>query len=108
MVKYFQKVKDLAPAFKHFEIFHISGAENAQVDTLFQLATTFSNFLGHAFIKYLEQSSINEVDKVLQINDEPSWMDPIIQYLTDGTLSKDPLEVKRLRWAASQYVLMDG
>ena len=35
-------------------------------------------------------------------------MDLIIQYLTNRSLFADPLEVKRLRWMASQYILMNG
>ena len=34
-------------------------------------------------------------------------MDPIVQYLTDGTLLMDPSEAKQLRWMASQYILMN-
>ena len=45
---------------------------------------------------------------MLQLNDEPSWMDLIIQYLTNKTLPTDPSEAKRLRWTASQYILMNG
>ena len=42
-----------------------------------------------------------------QINNESSWIDPIIQYLTNGALLGDSLETKRLRWMASQYMLMN-
>ena len=35
-------------------------------------------------------------------------MNPIIQYLTDKTLPTYPLEAKRLRQTASQYILMNG
>ena len=34
-------------------------------------------------------------------------MDSIIQYLTDRTLPIDSSEAKRLRWMASQYILMN-
>ena len=35
-------------------------------------------------------------------------MDPIVWYFTDGTLPMDLSEAKRLRWMASQYILMNG
>ena len=100
-------MKDLILVLKYFEIFHISRTENARADVLSQLATTSFNSLGRTFIECLEQSNIDKVKKMLQITDEPSWMDPIIQYLTDETLPTDPSEAKQLRWMASQYILMN-
>ena len=94
MMKYLQKVKDITSVLKYFEIFHIPRTENARADALSRLTTTTFNSLGRTFIKYLQQSSIDKVEEVLQINDESSWMDPIIQYLTDGTLPTDPSEAK--------------
>ena len=46
--------------------------------------------LGRIFIECLKQSSIDKIEEVLQLTVEPSWMDLIIQYLTDGTLSMNP------------------
>ena len=107
MMKYLQKVKDLTLTLKYFEISYIPRKKNARANVLSWFATTSFNSLDRTFIKYLEQPSIDKVEKVLQINDEPCWMDPIIQYLTDGVLSVDP-SVKWLQWMASQYILMNG
>ena len=65
-----------------------------EIAVLFRLAITSFNSLDRTFIKYLEQLSIDKIEEVLQIDDEPSWMDSIIQYLTDGILSINPSEVK--------------
>ena len=35
-------------------------------------------------------------------------MDPIVRYLTDRVLPVDPSKAKRLRWMASQYVIING
>ncbi|XP_073101239.1 uncharacterized protein [Elaeis guineensis] len=108
MAIYLQKVKDLVTNLRYFKIFHIHRIENAQADALSKLATTAYSSLGRTFVKYLEQSSIDKNEKVLQLAAEPSWMDPIIRYLSDGVLPEDPVEAKRTRWAASQFVMMDG
>ena len=108
MAKYHQKVKDLVAPFKYFEISHIPRAENAQVDALFRLATSDYGTLGRTFVESLERPSVDRVEEVLQLAVEPSWMDPIAHYLTDGSTPEDPAEAKRLRWAASQYVMIDG
>ena len=65
MMNYLQKVKDLTSVFRYFEISHILRIENARSDVFFRFTTTPSNLLGHTFIKYLEQSSIDKVDEVL-------------------------------------------
>ena len=109
IMKYLQNVKDLTSTLKYFEIFYIPRIKNAQADILSRLTSTSSfNSLDRTFIEYLEQLSIDKVEKVLQLTDEPSWIDLIIQYLTDGTLPMDPSEVKRLSWTVSQYILMNS
>ena len=93
---------------KYFEISHIPRTENARADALSRLATSAYDSLGRMFVKNLQQPSIDRVEEVQQLTSEPSWMDPIVRYLSDGTSPEDPAEAKRLRWSASQYVIMDG
>ncbi|XP_073101397.1 uncharacterized protein [Elaeis guineensis] len=102
MAKYRQKVKDLVAPFGYFGIFHIPRTENARADALSRLATSDYGALGRTFMQNLERPSIDEVKEVLQLAAGQSWMDPITQYLTDGSIPEDPAEAKRLRWAASQ------
>ncbi|XP_073112596.1 uncharacterized protein [Elaeis guineensis] len=94
MAIYLQKVKDLMTNLRYFKIFHIFRTENARVDVLFRLATTAYSSLGRTFVECLEQPSIDKNEKVLRLTAEPSWMDPIIQYLSDRVLPKDLLEAK--------------
>ncbi|XP_073107347.1 uncharacterized protein [Elaeis guineensis] len=108
MAIYLQKVKHLVRNLRYFEIFNILRIENARVDVLFRLAMTAYSSLGRTFMECLEQPSIDKNENVLQLTAEPSWMDPIIEYLSDGVLLEDPAEAKRTRWAAFQYVMMDG
>ena len=79
---------------KYFEISHILRVENARTDVLSRLVTTLCSLLDRTFIEYLKQSNIDKIKEVLQINDELSWMDLIIQFLTDETLPADPLKAK--------------
>ena len=107
MMKYLQKMKDFTASLKYFKIFHIFRSENAWADILSQLATIAFNSLGRTFVECLKQSSIDKVEKILQLTIKPNWMDSIVQYLTDGILLVDSSEAKRLRWMASQYVVMN-
>ena len=108
MVKYLQKVKDLVARLGYLEISHIPRSENARADALSRLATSTFDSLGRTFVENLEQPSIDRVEEILQLTAEPSWMDPIVRYLTDGISPENPAEAKWLRWSASQYVIMDG
>ena len=108
MAKYLQKVRDLVTHLKYFEISHIPRSENTWADALSRLATSAYDALGRILVESLEQPSIDRAEEVLQLATEPRWMDPIVQYLTNGTSPEDPTEAKRLRWAASQYVMVDG
>ncbi|XP_073104413.1 uncharacterized protein [Elaeis guineensis] len=108
MAKYLLKAKDLVARFGYFEISHIPRSENVRADVLSRLATSAYDALGRTFVESLERPSIDRPKEVLQLAAKPSWMDPIVQYLTDGTSPEDPVEAKRLQWSASQYVMMDG
>lgn len=44
---------------------------------------------------------------VLQTNSEPCWMDPLIYYLQEGTLSKDKAEIKRLKNWPTLFVVLN-
>ena len=47
-------------------------------------------------IEVLELPSIDKSEQVSNISARPSWMDPILSFLHDGTLSKDKSEAHRL------------
>ena len=107
MKRYLRKLQALTPSFKLFEICHVPRAENSRADLLSKLATSASDQLGRTYIEYLERPSIDQDDEVHCADQEPSWMDPIIRYLSHGDLLSDSVEAKRLRWMASQYILLD-
>ena len=39
---------------------------------------------------------------------EPSWMDPIVTYLTTGDLPSEKTEAQRVRYYIAQYHLTNG
>ena len=44
----------------------------------------------------------------MEIDHEPSWIDPLIIYLRDGVLPQDAKEAWKLRNQASRYLLYEG
>ncbi|XP_077251714.1 uncharacterized protein LOC143890925 [Tasmannia lanceolata] len=74
----------------------------------------FSEDKEERMIKYLEkETSILKSslslgrEEVLQLSEEPSWMDPIVRYLKDGNVPSDRKEARRFVAKAAHYIL-DG
>ncbi|XP_077237336.1 uncharacterized protein LOC143879015 [Tasmannia lanceolata] len=76
----------------------------------------FSDAKEEWMIKYLEKETSAlrsfpnpsvEREEILQLNAEPSWMDPIAQYLKDGVLPSDRKEARCLIAKAAHYIF-DG
>ena len=55
-------------------------------------------------VQYLPSIDIPEV---LQVQNEGSWMAPIISYLKDGILPEGKDEAKKLRVRSARYVLLN-
>ncbi|XP_077232479.1 uncharacterized protein LOC143869806 [Tasmannia lanceolata] len=104
MLKYLEKVREKVSLFKEFEIVQISRTLNARADALSRMASPETTSWGNAYIEVLSRPSI-EREEVTHIDHEPSWMDPIVQYLKDGTLPEDQKEARRITAKSALYVL---
>ena len=81
MMKYLQKVKDLASSFNIMNILQIPRTKNMRADLLSKLATVGAVDLKRtSYLETLEKLSIEE-HEVMQTDLEPSWIDPILHYL---------------------------
>ncbi|KAL5556819.1 hypothetical protein UlMin_039055 [Ulmus minor] len=56
-------------------------------------------------LEILDEPSIDKRQQVDAISDKPTWMDPIIAYLRDGTLPQDKFEARRIRYRSARYFL---
>ena len=72
------KVTILRFIFNYFEIAHIPRLENAQANALSNFATLGYDRLGKSYIKHLEKPSMDNVEKILPVDQELSWIDLII------------------------------
>ena len=97
MVRYLEKVKELTPAFSSFNIRQIPRLENTRADLLSKLATSALAELPRGILfKVLKHPSAEESWPVMEIDHEPSWVDPLITYLKDGVLPQDAKEARKL------------
>ncbi|KAL5540600.1 hypothetical protein UlMin_043549 [Ulmus minor] len=92
--------------FESFEITHIPRAENLEADRLAQIGSRIDrNSECHVDILL---SPSNGGVSVNQVNEEPTWMTPIIEYLLKGELPQDRVEARALRIRAACYTYMVG
>ena len=60
-------------------------------------------------VEHLLEPSVNVDDEeVSPVMSEPSWMDPIWDYLVDGTLPSDPNEASKLRARSARLTIHRG
>ncbi|XP_077223407.1 uncharacterized protein LOC143857019 [Tasmannia lanceolata] len=106
IIKYLEKVRREISVFEEFQIVQVPRTLTACADALSKITSSGMFEQGNVYTDILPQPSV-EREEVLQPNEEPSWMDPIIQYLKDGIMPPDRKEARRLVVRAVHYVL-DG
>ena len=72
-----------------------------------KLATALQEDLSRSTpVEYLAEPSIDLCDvEVAQVGSEPSWMDPIWDYIIDGRLSDDPKEAAKIRTRSGRFTI---
>ncbi|KAL5582796.1 hypothetical protein UlMin_015238 [Ulmus minor] len=106
MASYLEKAKELLGQFDTVTITQIPRNENTNADALARLATGLEDSLLKTVpLEILDEPSIDKRQQVDAISDKPTWMDPIITYLRDGTLPQDKFEARRLRYRSARYFL---
>ena len=58
-------------------------------------------------MEFLAKPSIHTKQGVMELIQEPSWMDPIVTYLKIGKQPEDRTEARILRLKVARYVLYD-
>ena len=110
MILYLQKIRDLLKKFVLVQVKHVPRAENSRADALAKLATALQEDLSNITpVKYLAKPSIDLCDvKVTQIRFEPSWMEPIWDYIIDRSLPDDPKEAAKIRTRSARFTNHKG
>ncbi|XP_077231532.1 uncharacterized protein LOC143864659 [Tasmannia lanceolata] len=108
MVKYLQRVRSLASEFGSFEVVRVLRTENTKADVLSKLAASGYTALREIRMEFLKTSSIDgQPVAVMEVEDEPCWMDEIIRYLRSGELPGEKKEARKVVQRASRFSL-DG
>ena len=110
MQEYLGRVKRLQSDFKSFNLTHVSRSGNTHADSLATLATPSAHDLPRIIlVEDLCQTSSTGKDtaRIHQIRKNPSWMDPIMNFLKDDTLPEGKLEADKIRRNAPRFWLSE-
>ena len=110
MILYLKKVREFLRKFIRVQIKHVSRTENSRADALAKLATASQEDLGRLIpVEHLPEPSVSlDNGEVSPVMSEPSWMDPIWDYLVDGTLPSDLKEASKLRARSARFTVHRG
>ena len=110
MILYLKKVRELLKKFVRVQIRHIPRAENSRADALAKLATASQEDLNRLTpVEHLSEPSVDLNNEQISPNmSEPSWMDPIWDYLIEGLLPDDLKEASKLRSRSARFTIHQG
>ncbi|GJY55573.1 reverse transcriptase domain-containing protein [Tanacetum coccineum] len=99
MIKYLEKVKNLASTFHEFSIKQVPRGENKKVDALSKIASTsFAHLSKQVLVEELKEKSIDEQEILAVVEEEGhTWMTSVHEYLTKGILPKEKKKARAIR-----------
>ena len=110
MILYLKKVRELLKKFLRVQIKNVPKAENSRADALAKLATASQEDLDRLVpVEHLSEPSLSvNSEEVSPVMSEPSWTDPIWDYLVEGALPSDPNEASQLRARSAIFTIHRG
>ena len=110
MILYLRKVRDLMKKIMLVQVKHVPRAENSRADALAKLAIASQEDLSRSTpVEYLAEPSIDLYDVVVaSVESELSWMDPIWNYIIDGSLPDDSKEAAKIRARYARFTNHKG
>ncbi|GJY83679.1 reverse transcriptase domain-containing protein [Tanacetum coccineum] len=110
MVKYLEKVKTLAKAFREFLINQVPRKENKKADALSKMASTsFAHLSKQVLVEELKEKSVNEVEVLAVVEEEgDSWKTPIQEYLNNETLPTERKKARSIKRKSQREIISDN
>ncbi|XP_071740648.1 uncharacterized protein [Rutidosis leptorrhynchoides] len=106
MQKYLKLLQELAARFENFELAQVPRSQNKKADALSKLAAlTFSHFQNQVWVEELPSKSIDN-DLIIE-EEQPNWIEPILQYIRNSVLPKDKHEAHLVREQAPMYIIQN-
>ncbi|XP_071687872.1 uncharacterized protein [Rutidosis leptorrhynchoides] len=102
-------LKELDLRFEHFELAQVPRSQNKKADALSKLAAlTHSHFQKQVWVEEFPSKSIdNDLMVASVIEEQPNWMEPILQYIRNDVLPNDKREARLVRERAPMYIIQN-
>nr|GEW85056.1 reverse transcriptase domain-containing protein [Tanacetum cinerariifolium] len=99
MIRYLEKVKNLANTFKGFSIKQIPRGENKKADALNKIASTsFAHLSKQVLVEELREKAIDEKEILAVVEEEGhTWMTPVYEYLMEWILPEEKKKARIVR-----------
>ena len=110
MILYLKQVREFLKKFVRVQIRHIPRVKNSRAYALVKLAIASQEDLNRLTpIKHLSEPSVDlNNEDISSVMSEPSWMEPIWDYLIERLLPNDPKEASKLRSRSSRFTIHRG
>ncbi|XP_071687966.1 uncharacterized protein [Rutidosis leptorrhynchoides] len=110
MQKYLKLLQESAMRFEHFKLAQVPMRQNKKADVLNKLVVlTFSHFQKQVWVEELPHKSIDNDLMVVSVGEEqPNWMEPILQYIHNYVLPNDKCEARLVRERAPMYIIQNN
>ena len=107
MIIYLEKVWELLRKFVLVQVRHIPRAKNSRANALAKLEMASQEDLNKLTpVEHLSEPFVNlNSEEVSPVMSEPSWMDPIWDYLIKGLLPNEPNEASKLRSRSAIFTI---
>ncbi|XP_071728589.1 uncharacterized protein [Rutidosis leptorrhynchoides] len=109
MQKYLKLLQESTVRFKHFKLAQVPGSQNKKADALSKLAAlTFTHFQKQVWVEELPGKSIdNDLMVAYVVEEQPNWMEPILQYIRNNVLPNDNREARLVRERTPMYIIQN-
>ncbi|GJT80846.1 reverse transcriptase domain-containing protein [Tanacetum coccineum] len=109
MIKYLEKVKTLASAYREFSIKQVPRNGNKKTDALSKMASTSCAHLSkHVLVEELKEKFVNEIEVLVVVEEEgDSWITPIHKYLTDETLPAERKKARAIKRKSQRFAIIN-
>ena len=108
MLWYLNQVKRLSWGFHSFTLEQVPRSKNSHADSLATLATSSREKLPRIILVEDHETSAYDIQVPIRVHFTrvgPSWMDPVVTFLKNGTLPEDRVEAEKIRRKASRFWL---
>ncbi|XP_017239647.2 uncharacterized protein LOC108212431 [Daucus carota subsp. sativus] len=107
LTKYQTLVQSYLATIPHHQILQVNREENTEADILSKLVQNSSDLDSSVYFEELQRPA-TEYEEILEINNEPNWMTPLINYLEKGELPEDKGKAQRLKAKAAKFFIEEG